>query len=85
MGDKMKYDYIKGDGSMITQNTYYIYDTMFDPGEDHEPWTAIKVYRDGNPIELAKFATEEEADDFLVLVKQFDELFVKCAKQNRQN
>ena len=36
------------------------YGAQFDPGNDE--WVAIKVYRDGNPIELARFATEEEAE-----------------------
>jgi hypothetical protein len=37
------------------------YGTRFDPGDN--TWTAIKVYRDGNPIELGgPFETEEEAE-----------------------
>jgi hypothetical protein len=43
----------------------YIYDTMFDPADDYTPWNVVKVYRDGNPIHLARFATEEEADNFV--------------------
>lgn len=35
--------------------------SQFDPSEDE--WVAIQVYRDGNPIELGRYPTEEEADD----------------------
>lgn len=33
---------------------------QFDPGNDE--WVAIQVYRDGNPISLGRFPTEEEAE-----------------------
>lgn len=36
------------------------YDAQFDPGYDE--WVAIKVYRDGNPIELGRFKSEDEAE-----------------------
>ncbi len=37
------------------------YGAQFDPSEGD--WAAIKVYLDGNPIEIARgFATEEEAE-----------------------
>jgi hypothetical protein len=35
--------------------------SQFDPGSDE--WVAIQVYRDGNVIELARFPTEDEADE----------------------
>lgn len=39
--------------------------SCFDEGADSDQaWAAIQVYRDGNPIELARFATEDEAEDF---------------------
>lgn len=59
------------------QPKWYIYDTIFDPADDHNPWIAIKVYRDGNPIHLARFPTEDEADDFINDIKVNDELFDK--------
>lgn len=37
------------------------YGAQFDPGNDE--WVAIKVYRDGVPIRLASFKTEDEAED----------------------
>jgi hypothetical protein len=33
---------------------------QFDPGNDE--WRAIKVYRDGNEIEIARFGSEDEAE-----------------------
>lgn len=36
------------------------YGVQWDEGNDE--WVAIKVYRDGNPIEIARAATEEEAE-----------------------
>lgn len=56
-------------------NTIHIlgctYDTQFDPSDD--TWTAIKVYRDGNPIVLGgPFATEEEADAFACAERDAD-------------
>jgi hypothetical protein len=39
-----------------------IFEVAFDPGDDD--WIAVQVYRDGNAIELGRFATEEEAEDF---------------------
>lgn len=47
-----------------------IYDSILDPGTDE--WIAVKVYRDGNPIELGRFATEQEADDCVTIARQTD-------------
>ena len=39
--------------------------SQFDEGGDrYKQWVAIQVYRDGNPIELGRFATEEDAEEF---------------------
>jgi hypothetical protein len=38
------------------------YGAQFDPGNDE--WIAIKVYRDGNTIEICRCATEEEAEKY---------------------
>lgn len=39
--------------------------SIFDEGASaDQAWVSIKVYRDGNPIELARFATEDEAEEF---------------------
>lgn len=43
----------------------FIITTMFNPAEDHKPWNVVKVYRDGNPIYLDRFKTEDEADDLV--------------------
>jgi hypothetical protein len=48
------------------------YGTQFDPGSDE--WIAIKVYRDGNPIELARFDTEEEAENCAQAEREQDKL-----------
>lgn len=39
-----------------------VFASVFDPG--HDEWIVVKTYRDGNPIEIARFPTEEQADDF---------------------
>ena len=48
-------------GSVMGERNHFL-GPCFDPGTDE--WTAILVYRDGNPIELGRFTTEEEAEAF---------------------
>ncbi len=50
------------------------FDTMFDPADDYDPWIAIKVWADGNPVVLARFATEAEADAFLADVQDWEKV-----------
>lgn len=45
---------------MYSRTLGCVFTTQFDPGNDE--WLAIKVYHDGNPIELGRFATEDEAE-----------------------
>lgn len=47
---------------MFCRTLSCFFGSAFDPGNDE--WLAIKVYLDGNPIELARFPTEDEAEDF---------------------
>ena len=32
------------------------------PSGDGDEWVAVKVYRDGNPIELGRFSSQDEAE-----------------------
>ncbi len=52
----------------------FMFDVCFDPGEDDLPYHAVKVYRDGNPIDLGRFASEEEADDFIADLQVLDKV-----------
>jgi hypothetical protein len=52
----------------------FIFDIMFDPADDHLPFIAVKVYLDGNPIELDRFKTEEAADDFIADLKVLEKV-----------
>jgi hypothetical protein len=40
----------------------FIVTAIFDPSNDE--WVVVEVWRDGNPLELCRFKTEDEADDF---------------------
>ena len=71
----MKYDYITAGGRKVTQNTHYIFDTVFDPADDYRPWHVVTVYRDGNPREIDHFATEAEADELVPDLPVMDDLF----------
>ena len=50
---------------MLCKTLDCVFDTCFDPGADaDQAWIAIQVYRDGNPIDLGRFATEYDALTF---------------------
>ena len=51
-----------GKAMTLSKNRDCIFTAIFDPGEDI--WYTVKVYRDGNPIYLDSFATQDEAEDF---------------------
>ncbi|MDE2096832.1 MAG: hypothetical protein KGL39_06255 [Patescibacteria group bacterium] len=61
---------IEGDHEM-SHGPDCVYYATFDPGTDE--WVAIKVYRDGNPIEIARFATQELAEECAAIERQQDE------------
>lgn len=49
---------------MFNRTLDCVYTSAFDPGADaKEAWIAMKVYRDGVPIVLDCFASEDEAED----------------------
>lgn len=48
---------------MYDRNLGCYYGAQFDEGADNdEAWIAIKVYHDGVPVQLCRFATEDEAE-----------------------
>ncbi len=56
----------------LSRNGDCIFTVIFDPAYDL--WHAVKVYRDGNPIDLDKFEDEDEAWDFVdALREEYDE------------
>jgi hypothetical protein len=46
----------------MTKDRMCIFTSIYDPGNEH--WTAVKVYRDGNPLPLAHFDHKHDADDY---------------------
>jgi hypothetical protein len=56
----------------MTRSRDFIVTAIFDPGYDE--WVVVEVWHDGNPRELCRFSSEDEADDFAAAwQRQMDE------------